>query len=126
MTYICTKLLNISLLSLLLCSNSYSTEYLARVTYYWQGHITSTGIKPVSNKTIAVDPKKIPYRSKVFIPQMGKTFLAQDTGRHVCSREASRKLGKSNIVVDIYCRNQKEASTYIKRYPMFMKIIISK
>jgi 3D (Asp-Asp-Asp) domain-containing protein len=100
--------------------------YTARVTYYWDGHSTSTGAKLQNNKTIAVDPKIIPYNSKVFIPKMGKTFVAQDTGKAVVSRKASRKMGKSNIVVDIYCKSLKEAKAYIKKYPMFMEIKVSK
>ena len=120
------KYLNTLILSALLCSNCYSEEYLARVTYYWHGTKTATGAKPTSNKTIAVDPRIIKYGSKVFIPKMNKTFMAQDTGKDVRSRLASRKKGKKNIVVDIYCKNQKEALSYIKRYPMFMNIKVTK
>jgi 3D (Asp-Asp-Asp) domain-containing protein len=120
------KHLNTLILSALLCSNCYSEEYLARVTYYWDGHQTSTGAKLTVNKTIAVDPKIIPYKSKVFIPKMGKTFVAQDTGSAVKSRTASRRLGKSNIVVDIYCKTKKEAESYIRKYPMFMEIKVIK
>jgi len=100
--------------------------YVARVTYYWDGYQTSTGARLKSGKTIAVDPKVIHYNSKVWIPKMGKTFLAQDTGKDVRSRRASRKLGRSNIVVDIYCKNEKEAAAYIKKFPMFMEIKVSK
>lgn len=111
---------------LLSCNLCFSQTYMARVTYYWDGYKTSTGAKPTINKTIAVDPKIIPYKSKVFIPKMDKTFLAQDTGSAVKSRKASRKLGKSNIVVDIYCKSKKEADSYIKKYPMFMEIKVTK
>ena len=115
------------ILSLLFsCSLCHAQTYTARVTYYWDGHSTSTGAKLQNNKTIAVDPKIIPYNSKVFIPKMGKTFVAQDTGKAVVSRKASRKMGKSNIVVDIYCKSIKEAKAYIKKYPMFMEIKVSK
>ena len=105
---------------------AYAQTYNARVTYYWDGHKTSTGARPKSNKTIAVDPKIIRYNSKVFIPKMGKTFIAQDTGKDVRSRRASRKLGRQNIVVDIFCKNKKEASGYIKKFPMFMEIKVTK
>ena len=116
----------ILVLLLFVCNLCNAQTYIARVTYYWDGHQTSTGARPTVNKTIAVDPKIIPYKSKVFIPKMGKTFLAQDTGSAVKSRSASRKLGKSNIVVDIYCKSKKEAEYYIKKYPMFMEIKIIK
>ena len=99
---------------------------IARVTYYWGDDNTSTGKKPQKNKTIAVDPKIIKYGSEVFIPQINKTFIASDTGPAVKSRLASRKLGKTNIVVDIYCETKKEALTYIKKYPMFMEVRIKK
>ena len=108
------------------CNLCFAQTYTARVTYYWDGYQTSTGAKPTVNKTIDVDTKIIPYKSKVFIPKMGKTFLAQDTGSAVKSRRASRKLGKSNIVVDIYCKSKKEAESYIRKYPMFMQIKVTK
>jgi len=103
---------------LLLVNNVVANTYVARVTYYWGCTNTSTGNKPVSGKTIAVDPKIIPYGSKDFIPIMGKTFIAQDTGGAVKSRLASRKLGRNNIVVDIFCSSKSEADRYIKKYPM--------
>jgi 3D (Asp-Asp-Asp) domain-containing protein len=99
-------------------------EYLARVTYYWTHHnTTSTGAKPQAGKTIAVDPKIIPYGSKVFIPKMQKTYVAMNTGPAVVSKKASR--GKT-IVVDIYCRTKAEADALIKKYPMYMKIKVEK
>lgn len=98
-------------------------EYTARVTYYWTGSKTSTGAKPQAGKTIAVDPKVIPYGSKVIIPQMGRTYVAQDTGSAIVSKKASK--GKT-IVVDIYCKTKAEADAYIKKYPQYMKIKIIK
>jgi 3D (Asp-Asp-Asp) domain-containing protein len=119
----------------LLCSPAVSketTEYLARVTYYWpgnggqQGNKTATGKSAVCGKTIAVDPKIIPYGSVVKIPQMGKTLVAKDTGNAVKNRTASKKLGKNNIVVDVFCANKSIAMQRIKKYPMFMKVIVEK
>jgi 3D (Asp-Asp-Asp) domain-containing protein len=120
------KIKTLILALLLACNLCHAQTYMARVTYYWDGYQTSTGAKPTVNKTIAVDPKIIPYKSKVFIPKMGKTFLAQDTGKDVQSRTASRRFGRSNIVVDIYCENKKEALMYIKKFPMFMEIEVMK
>ena len=49
-------------------------------TAYFGDTITSTGVKPIVGRTIAVDPRLIPYGSKVYIPCLGKTFIAEDCG----------------------------------------------
>ena len=105
---------------------------MARITYYWpgdggqKGRQTSTGNTARGGKTAAVDPRIIPYGSKIHIPRMEKVFVAHDTGGAVKSRKASKKLGKNNIVIDIFCENRSKAREMIKRYPMFMKIKIEK
>ena len=43
---------------------------------------TSSGKKPVVGRTIAVDPKVIPYGSRVFIPGFGWR-VAEDTGAQI-------------------------------------------
>ena len=48
-------------------------------TAYAGDGITSTGTRPKWG-TIAVDPRVIPYGSKVYIPQFGMTFTAEDCG----------------------------------------------
>ena len=48
-------------------------------TAYTGYSTTSTGQKPVWG-TIAVDPRVIPYGTKVYIPQFGRTFIANNTG----------------------------------------------
>ncbi len=111
------------ILSLLFSSLICAQEYNARVTYYWTCTITSLGKKPIAGKTIAVDPKIIPYGSKVRIPQMNKTYVAGDVGPDVVSKRASK--GKT-IVVDIYCSSKAEAQELIKKYPMYMKIKVEK
>jgi len=49
------------------------------LTAYNAGEITSIGKLPNPNRTIAVDPRIIPYGSKVFIPGIGWR-IAEDTG----------------------------------------------
>lgn len=120
-------LITLFALSLLFTPAVNAKEYLARVTYYWGCTITSTGKKPICGKTLAVDPKIIPYGSTVKIPKMQKTFVALDTGSAVKSRLAARKLGKPEaIVVDVFCSSKAVAQRRIKKYPMFMKVVVEK
>lgn len=62
------------------------------LTAYCQGNITATGTAPTENRTIAVDPKIIPYGSIVEIEGYG-TYVAEDCGGAV----------KDNII-DIYMK----------------------
>lgn len=107
-------------------------KIVARITYYWPGNggqvgnRTATGAKAIAGQTAAVDPKIIPFGSKISIPKMNKTLIAKDTGHAVKRRTASKKLGKNNIVVDVFCSSRAEASKYIKKYPMFMEIQVDK
>ncbi len=104
----------------------------ARVTYYWPGNggqvgtLTATGQKAVCGKSAAVDPKLIPYGSIIHIPTMKIVVKAVDTGSAVRQRTASKALGRSEPVIDIFCSNKNEALRRIKNYPMFMKIYIQK
>ncbi|WP_455540165.1 SH3 domain-containing protein [Terrisporobacter sp.] len=47
---------------------------------YYTGTITATGTKPTFGRTIAVDPKVIPYGTRIYIPEFDKTFIAEDCG----------------------------------------------
>ena len=49
-------------------------------TAYCGDTITSTGVRPIEGTTIAVDPKIIPYGTKVYIPKFNRIFIAQDCG----------------------------------------------
>ena len=49
-------------------------------TAYCNDPITATGTKPQVGRTIAVDPKVIPYGTRVYIPQFDKVFIAEDCG----------------------------------------------
>ncbi len=60
-------------------SNSNRKHISVVATAYTGGGITSTGTTPKWG-TIAVDPSVIPYGTKVYIPQLGETFIAEDCG----------------------------------------------
>jgi 3D (Asp-Asp-Asp) domain-containing protein len=87
---------------------------LARVTTYWAGEgqkYASTGQRLRSGHC-AVDPKQIPYGSKVVFPDRACT--AVDTGPAVISRKAARLCGRTAsqlkaIVVDRFFETKREA-----------------
>lgn len=51
------------------------------------GDMTYIGTKCRENHTIAVDPKVIPLGTRVYIPQFGKVFVAEDTGSAIKGRK---------------------------------------
>ena len=60
-------------------NNSNKKKMSVVATAYSGQGITSTGTTPKWG-TIAVDPKVIPYGTKVYIPKFNKTFIAEDCG----------------------------------------------
>lgn len=86
--------------------------FLARVTFYSKSEdkysaklLTSTGAK-LEQGIAAVDPKVIPYHSKIVIPGLG-IYTAEDTGSAVVSRKAARLSAKNYNewaapVIDVY------------------------
>ena len=72
-------------------------EMKVRATAYCNDPITSTGKKPRPYHTLAVDPKVIPYGSRVYIPEFNKVFIAEDCGGAI----------KGNRI-DIYMNNEYE------------------
>ena len=66
--------------------------------------ITATGVKATAGKTIAVDPKAIPYGTKVEI--YGKTYVAEDCGGAI----------KGNKRIDIYCDSHRTALEFGVQY----------
>src|SRR6266480_968118 len=99
---------------------------LACVTVYWRGegsgqHASWTSVR-LRERHCAVDPKKIPYGSKVVFPDA--TCVAVDTGPAVVRRKAARSCGRTAaernaIVIDRFFRYQtksallgKSASTF--------------
>jgi hypothetical protein len=87
---------------------------LARVTVYWRGE--GSGEQAAWNgerlrePDCAVDPKRIPYGSKVVLPDA--TCLAVDTGPAVVNRKAARSSGRNAaernaIVIDRFFDTKK-------------------
>jgi 3D (Asp-Asp-Asp) domain-containing protein len=102
---------------------------LARVTSYWAGEGTnyaSTGPRLHAGHC-AVDPKHIPYGSRVIFPD--RTCIAVDTGPAVISRKAARLCGRTAsqlkaIVVDRFFETKREAQAWTNTHPHFMKLQI--
>ena len=100
---------------------------LARVTSYWASEgskFASTGgrLRPGH---CAVDPKRIPYGSKVVFPDAVCT--AVDTGSAVVSRKAARLCGRTAsqlkaIVVDRYFETKREADEWMNAHSEFMTL----
>lgn len=111
---------------------------LARVTVYWASggggsdywtrrHICSTGARLRAGHC-AVDPRRIPYGSKVILPDA--TLLAVDTGSAVRSRKAARRSGRNALernalVVDRFFETKQQALGWAKRNPYFMLVRVS-
>ena len=60
-------------------SNIKGDKMIVSATAYSGDSITSTGTRPRWG-TIAVDPRIIPYGTKVYIPKFNMTFVAEDCG----------------------------------------------
>src|SRR5678816_36494 len=100
---------------------------LARVTVYWPGE--GSGKSAAWNGArlredhCAVDPKKIPYGSKVIFGDA--ECMAVDTGPDVVKRKAARSLGRTPaernaIVVDRFFDTKQRALTWASAHPHFM------
>ena len=113
----------------LLASAAFAREesILARVTSYWAGEgskFASTG-RRLHSGHCAVDPKRIPYGSKVVFPDRACT--AVDTGPAVISRKAARLCGRTAsqlraIVVDRFFETKREAMAWTNAHPHFMTL----
>src|SRR6202795_1805380 len=116
----------------LLASAAFAREesILARVTSYWAGEgskFASTGQRLRAGHC-AVDPKRIPYGSKVVFPDRACT--AVDTGPAVVSRKAARLCGRTAsqrkaIVVDRFFETKREAMAGTNRHPPFIPFQIA-
>src|SRR5437764_14148681 len=91
------KLSYLIIIFLSLATTAFAREesVLARVTSYWAGEgskFASTG-RRLHSGHCAVDPKRIPYGSKVVFPDRNCT--AVDTGPAVISRKVARLCGRA-------------------------------
>jgi 3D (Asp-Asp-Asp) domain-containing protein len=105
---------------------------LARVTVYWYGSNSKQRIAAAGPRLhdghCAVDPKKIPYGSKVVLPD--DQLIAVDTGPAVVQRTAARRSGhtpeqRKAIVIDRYCESRSEAQRWAQSHPQFMTVWVS-
>jgi 3D (Asp-Asp-Asp) domain-containing protein len=119
-------------------SRAAEQSILARVTVYWASggggsdrwtrrHIGASGARLRAGHC-AVDPRKIPYGSKVTLPD--GTLLAVDTGSAVRSRKAARLSGRNAnernaIVVDRFFETKQQALSWARRNPYFMFVRVS-
>ena len=103
---------------------------LARITVYWPGE---GQLRACSNGTrlrdghCAVDPKRIPYGSRVVFPDT--ECLAVDSGPGVVSRTAARACGRTSaqrsaIVIDRFFGSKEAALSWERSHPHFMTVQI--
>jgi hypothetical protein len=102
---------------------------LARVTGYWPaGRDNARGCGTgavLHNGHCAVDPKYIPYRSKVIFPDA--ICEAVDSGPAVVSRKSARSCGRTKeqraaLVVDRFFESKAEAVRWSNSHPQFMSL----
>src|SRR5215471_4833833 len=109
---------------------------LARVTVYWahggrgsdpysRQHKSATGQR-LQQGHCAVDPKKIPYGSRVILPD-GSALRAVDTGMAVQNRKAARRTGRTTgernaIVIDKFFETKQQALAWANSNPPFVNV----
>jgi 3D (Asp-Asp-Asp) domain-containing protein len=102
---------------------------LARVTVYWPGEGSGrsaawNGVQ-LREDHCAVDPKKIPYGSKVVFND--GECKAIDTGPDVVKRKAARLSGRTAternaIVIDRFFHTKERALAWERAHPHFMTV----
>ena len=104
---------------------------LARITVYWPGEGSGKSAAwngaPLRENHCAVDPKKIPYGSKISFGD--GECMAVDTGPDVVKRKAARSLGhtaaeRNAIVVDRFFDSRETAFAWESTHPHFMMVRI--
>ncbi len=104
---------------------------LARITVYWHGegsgeHAAWNGTR-LREEHCAVDPKRIPYGSKVVFPDA--ECVAVDTGPDVVNRKAALSYGRKAaerdaVVIDRFFGSKQKALTWAQTHPHFMTVRI--
>jgi 3D (Asp-Asp-Asp) domain-containing protein len=119
--------------ALLLVSQIFADEHstLARVTVYWKERASGAnaawnGVK-LREGHCAVDPRKIPYGSKVVFQDA--ECVAVDTGPDVVNRKAARVSGRNTaecnaIVIDRFFDAKQHALAWSEANPHFMIVQI--
>src|SRR5439155_19057646 len=103
-------------------------SFLARITVYWPGE---GQIRACSNGArlraghCAVDPKRIPFGSRVLFPDAICT--AVDSGPAVVSRKAARVTGRTAsqrnaVVIDRFFESREAALAWERSHPHFMTV----
>ena len=101
---------------------------LARITVYWPGEgqlrACSNGARLRAGHC-AVDPKRIPFGSRVLFPDAACT--AVDSGPAVVSRRAARATGRTvsqrnAIVIDRFFESKEAALSWESMHPHFMTV----
>jgi hypothetical protein len=102
---------------------------LARVTVYWLGEGSGRSAAwngaQLQEDHCAVDPKKIPYGSKVIFND--GECKAVDTGPDVVKRKAARSCGRTAaernaIVIDRFFHTKEGALAWERAHPHFMTV----
>lgn len=132
---LCTEpmksLIAIFTLALLFAAPVFAREdsVLARVTVYWRdgssGNRASWNGARLRVGHCAVDPKKIPFGSKVLFDD--GICTAVDSGPDVTNRKAARLSGRTPrqrdaIVVDRYFETKEQALAWAETHPHFMTL----
>jgi len=91
-----------------------------RTDYYSSKKKSSTGYTLKQGESIAVDPRIIPYKKEVIIPNVG-LVKAVDTGSAVVAKTASN--GKLPVI-DVFFEHKKDAMLFANRYPKVVKVAV--
>jgi len=103
-------------------------EIKVRITTYWASggdtdewsakRQSSTGVRLKPNVSVAVDPRIIPYFSRIYIPNLGFR-VAHDTGTAVINKKAS---GGKYPVIDIFFLHKRDAERFANSHPKIVKV----